>query len=57
MNKETLKFFAYILLVCILAVALFFGAAVVSKVVRSAETPPLVKDQEYSYNIWNLIKQ
>ena len=44
MSKVTLKFFAYILLVCILAVALFFGAAVVSKAVRAAETPPLVED-------------
>jgi hypothetical protein len=44
MSKVTLKFFAYILLVCILAVALFFGAAVVSKVVRAADAPPLVED-------------
>ena len=44
MSKVTLRFFAYILLVCILAVALFFGAAVVSKAVRAAETPPLVED-------------
>ena len=44
MSKVTLKFFAYILLVCILVVTLFFGAAVVSKAVRAAETPPLVED-------------
>tara|TARA_Y100001951_G_C11283311_1_gene266897 strand:+ start:708 stop:1109 length:402 start_codon:yes stop_codon:yes gene_type:complete len=44
MSNVTLKFFARILLVCILAVALFFGAAVVSKVVRAADAPPLVED-------------
>ena len=44
MSKVTLKFFARILLVCILAVALLFGAAVVSKVVRAADAPPLVED-------------
>ena len=44
MSKVTLKFFAYILLVCILVVTLLFGAAVVSKAVRAAETPPLVED-------------
>ena len=44
MSKVTLRFFAYILLVCILVVTLFFGAAVVSKAVRAAETPPLVED-------------
>ena len=44
MSKVTLRFFAYILLVCILVVTLLFGAAVVSKAVRAAETPPLVED-------------
>ena len=44
MSKETLKFLAYILLACILVITLLFGAAVVSKVVQAAETPPLVED-------------
>jgi hypothetical protein len=44
MSKVTLRFFAYILLVCILVVTLLFGAAAVSKVVWAAETPPLVED-------------
>jgi hypothetical protein len=43
-SKGTLKFLVYILLVCILATALLFSASVISKVVRAAETPPLVKD-------------
>ena len=44
MSKGTLKFFARILLACILAVALLFAAAVVSKAVRAANAPPLVED-------------
>ena len=45
-SKGTLKFLVYILLVCILATALLFSASVISKVVRAAETPPLVEDDD-----------
>ena len=46
MNKGILKFLTYILLACIVATALLFGAAVVSKAVQAAEVPPspLVED-------------
>ena len=44
MSKVTLRFFAYILLVCILVVTLLFGAAVVSKAVWAADAPSLVED-------------
>jgi len=40
MNKGILKFLTYILLACIVATALLFGAAVVSKAVQAAEVPP-----------------
>jgi hypothetical protein len=42
MNKESFKFLAYILFAYILAATLFFGAAVISRVVQAAESPPLV---------------
>ena len=46
MNKGILKFLTYILLACIVATALLFGAAVVSKAVQAADAPPspLVED-------------
>ena len=48
MNKGILKFLTYILLACIVATALLFGAAVVSKAVQAAEVPPspLVEDAD-----------
>ena len=40
MNKGILRFLTYVLLACIVATALLFGAAVVSKAVQAAEVPP-----------------
>jgi len=44
MSRGIFKFLVCTLLACIVATALLFGASVISKVVRAAETPPLVKD-------------
>ena len=44
MNKGILKFLTYVLLACIVATALLFGAAAVSKAVWAADVPPVVED-------------